>query len=298
MDSSTPKLLIKARRTKPAPGQLGLFAAPAKPAPAKSLSRKPPGGGWQAIPGGKSGGFRRKKGGSWEYWYPTGVKQKAKPKEAKLTARYFTDTMEKNGWHLMSQGPGYQVLQSFDRTRNLRIDKTGHGEWKMSGESEGTFGDLQSAQRAALAVMKTKVEPITEKSPLQQGNIKSKVDALVAKNKSKRGKYKNYPTEMMLERAGLDVEIPQSLSRKEQWEWLQRWANKQTGQQAGTAQKLATEKQVNYAHSLMSKDPVGFWGDKPIPKEKLRQMPLEHVSAIISELSKSIPRLVLRPGTK
>lgn len=189
MDSKIPKLLIKARRTKPAPGQLGLFAAPAKapsgakkigdltvvrtakpapkgeaiPQPPKSFARKPPGGGWQAIPGGKSGGFRRKKGGSWEYWYPTGAKQKTKPKEAKLTARYFTETMEKNGWHLMSQGPGYQVLQSFDRTRNLRIDKTGHGEWKMSGESEGTFGDLQSAQRAALAVMKTKPEAKPQK---------------------------------------------------------------------------------------------------------------------------------------
>lgn len=30
----------------------------------------PPGSGWQAIPKGKRGGFRRRKGSGWEYWYP------------------------------------------------------------------------------------------------------------------------------------------------------------------------------------------------------------------------------------
>lgn len=41
---------------------------------------KPPGTGWQAIPGSKHGGFRRRSSqagtyGRWEYWYPQGGKQ-------------------------------------------------------------------------------------------------------------------------------------------------------------------------------------------------------------------------------
>jgi len=40
-----------------------------KPA-AASGGQKPPGSGWQSIPNGKKGGFRRKAGSGWEYWYP------------------------------------------------------------------------------------------------------------------------------------------------------------------------------------------------------------------------------------
>jgi len=35
-----------------------------------SKSTRPPGAGWQIIPGGKHGGYRRRKGHRWEYWYP------------------------------------------------------------------------------------------------------------------------------------------------------------------------------------------------------------------------------------
>lgn len=31
--------------------------------------QRPPGAGWQLIPGGKKGGYRRRKGRGWEYWY-------------------------------------------------------------------------------------------------------------------------------------------------------------------------------------------------------------------------------------
>ena len=36
----------------------------------KKAGPRPPGSGWQAIPGGRRGGYRRRKGKSWEYWYP------------------------------------------------------------------------------------------------------------------------------------------------------------------------------------------------------------------------------------
>ena len=41
----------------------------------------PPGHGWQAIPHGTKGGFRRKHGGDWEYWYP-GAAKAPKPVQA------------------------------------------------------------------------------------------------------------------------------------------------------------------------------------------------------------------------
>jgi SNF2 family DNA or RNA helicase/predicted RNA methylase len=83
--------LEKARRVDP--NQLGLFGeAPAKPKPkkAKRKPNRPPGSGWQIIPGGRKGGFRRRKGKGWEYWYPdTGVVSKPKraPKKAKKKAK-------------------------------------------------------------------------------------------------------------------------------------------------------------------------------------------------------------------
>lgn len=37
----------------------------------KATVARPPGSGWQAIPRGRKGGFRRRRGRDWEYWYPT-----------------------------------------------------------------------------------------------------------------------------------------------------------------------------------------------------------------------------------
>jgi hypothetical protein len=45
------------------------FAAKAN-AKAPAAVPKPPGTGWQAIPGGKKGGFRKRSGTGWSYWYP------------------------------------------------------------------------------------------------------------------------------------------------------------------------------------------------------------------------------------
>lgn len=38
-------------------------------------AQKPPGGGWQPIPGGKKGGFRKREGGKWVHWYPNKAKK-------------------------------------------------------------------------------------------------------------------------------------------------------------------------------------------------------------------------------
>ena len=41
---------------------------------------RPPGAGWQVIPAGKSGGYRRRKAKGWEYWYPDrGIQHAPKP---------------------------------------------------------------------------------------------------------------------------------------------------------------------------------------------------------------------------
>jgi hypothetical protein len=42
-------------------------------------------------------------------------------------------------------------------------------------------------------------------------DVAAKVDALIAQHRSSRGKFAKYPSESMLERAGISVEIPQSL---------------------------------------------------------------------------------------
>lgn len=36
----------------------------------KATGARPPGAGWSPIPGGHKGGFRKRKGDGWEYWYP------------------------------------------------------------------------------------------------------------------------------------------------------------------------------------------------------------------------------------
>jgi hypothetical protein len=35
-----------------------------------ALGKRPPGQGWIAVPGGKKGGYRKRVGGKWVYWYP------------------------------------------------------------------------------------------------------------------------------------------------------------------------------------------------------------------------------------
>jgi len=58
--------LAKARMTI---GALALF----------SKANMPPGSGWTAIPGGKRGGYRKRKGAGWDYWYPDGHTHEASP---------------------------------------------------------------------------------------------------------------------------------------------------------------------------------------------------------------------------
>jgi hypothetical protein len=72
--------------------QLDLFgprpAAAKKKESAPKPENRPTGGGWQIIPGGRHGGYRRAKGHGWEYWYPggKGVTHQAKPgDEPKVT---------------------------------------------------------------------------------------------------------------------------------------------------------------------------------------------------------------------
>ena len=79
--------LAKAKMT-----QMGLFGAGGKPAvkpKAKpKAAPKPPGAGWQMIPGGKKGGFRKPSAsGGYTYWYPeTGVGQKPHPEDTTAPA--------------------------------------------------------------------------------------------------------------------------------------------------------------------------------------------------------------------
>ena len=69
---------------------------------AKKTGDKPPGAGWQAIPGGKHGGRRRRKGKSWEYWYPG---QPKKPGRVK----YEKDPTKRRGIADLSPGDLIQV---------------------------------------------------------------------------------------------------------------------------------------------------------------------------------------------
>lgn len=85
-------------------------------------SARPPGAGWTPIPGGHKGGFRKRKGDGWEYWYPESVAperahtEHAEPKKWK-TATTFTEEEFRAG--------------AFDK------DAT-HWQWKKTG------GDLKA----------------------------------------------------------------------------------------------------------------------------------------------------------
>lgn len=37
----------------------------------KGIHPRPGGGGWSPVPNSRTGGFRKKKGNGWEYWYPS-----------------------------------------------------------------------------------------------------------------------------------------------------------------------------------------------------------------------------------
>lgn len=50
-------------------------------------AKKPPGAGWQPIVGGKKGGFRRLRGGKWQYWYPDAQGSAPGKKPAKKPAK-------------------------------------------------------------------------------------------------------------------------------------------------------------------------------------------------------------------
>lgn len=54
------------------------------PPPRRPVGQKPPGAGWELIPRGKKGGYRRRKGKDYEYWYPDASPPKF-PAGAKVT---------------------------------------------------------------------------------------------------------------------------------------------------------------------------------------------------------------------
>lgn len=57
---------------------------------------RPSGSGWEAVPGGHKGGFRRRKGAGFEYWYPGGAGEQHKAGEAEKVApkRYWVEGKE------------------------------------------------------------------------------------------------------------------------------------------------------------------------------------------------------------
>lgn len=71
MHKSEPRLFIKARKKAAHSAQMGFdFTAPSEPTPKPKAAQRPPGGGWEPIMGGTKGGYRRRRGGKWQYWYP------------------------------------------------------------------------------------------------------------------------------------------------------------------------------------------------------------------------------------
>lgn len=67
--------------------------------PASRLTKaRPAGAGWGPIPGGKKGGFRRRRGAKWEYWYPDPAREaraKKRRKREELLSRLRAKTRRK-----------------------------------------------------------------------------------------------------------------------------------------------------------------------------------------------------------
>lgn len=112
--------MVKARSTKPLPGQMSLFGEPAakKPAaPVQGHVAKPP-KGFQPVPHSKKGGFVKVMGGKRVYWYPgQGIVEK--PHEADAGA---TPHQEATAKHVMDQiakleGKKQISLQEIEHTK-------------------------------------------------------------------------------------------------------------------------------------------------------------------------------------
>jgi hypothetical protein len=161
MKAKQPKLTVGARR----PEQREIESrGPAKPTaapkrrltvPSKGGHKPPPGGGWRRTPN----GWAKGQGDNYQ-WKPLNwaENEKAKPKRTPEHER-FNRKMDDAGWQYMSGGPGYASWQTYDRTRELRIDKVGD-EWvlvsgdKVGGPELGRFESMSAARPAIIAVMR------------------------------------------------------------------------------------------------------------------------------------------------
>jgi hypothetical protein len=74
-----------------------------------SKAERPPGGGWETAPRGKKGGFRRRKGSGWEYWYPGQNprgpgKPKAQGGETRMSKKELTQLLTNGHYSIISAG--------------------------------------------------------------------------------------------------------------------------------------------------------------------------------------------------
>jgi len=149
---------------------------------AKAKGAKPSGSGWQAIPGGKHGGFRRKSGTGWEYWYPSaqaarsaaahhhemrvnteGLGLDAPHAEAARGAHEFADS------HQIANLPrGERIgLGRSASGKAVYVKRTQRGGWLISaeGSSVSRWSDTKEQLRADLAHFKAhRTIPQTQKA--------------------------------------------------------------------------------------------------------------------------------------
>jgi len=166
--------------------QLALFGdpMPGQTQHTAAAPKRPPGSGWQPIPGGKKGGFRRRKGTSWEYWYPDTARVQPHPhahdEEAVRRARRAEEEereraeeqrkkTDPNAWrddmraYETLSGDGYlrELMHRAQRNEwgsqnSLRVDQAVYGiQWsretgRITGEAENAIKRMTGPQMSEL----------------------------------------------------------------------------------------------------------------------------------------------------
>jgi hypothetical protein len=144
--------------------QLGFSFGPKAP--------RPPGGGWQSIPHGKHGGYRKKKGADWEYWYPDkGIV--GRPHHEDIWEHHKVEGKPLEGGHpLAEEVAKKEELNEPEKPKVENIEDP--GKYETTGYVFGSRAELwQLAHEGDLEKDPKVAYQLVEKSNVMRGEVKA-----------------------------------------------------------------------------------------------------------------------------
>ena len=151
---------------------------------------RPTGGGWQPIPGGKHGGYRKKAGKGYTYWYPSSAHAAKAAKHHKKKGERMRKRLErvlrKRGAkqadiekfldqydHHSGAGHGAHTM-SRSGDEEAKTEGTGKEETKTEGASDKTRGNLLQALKDHHGLSDEQAEEVAARLDTEQKKRKSK----------------------------------------------------------------------------------------------------------------------------